>query len=158
PKFLFPPPSSYGQKRWTYDTGEDKYRRALYTFRFRSVPYPALGVFDSPNGDVSCVRRSRSNTPLQALTTLNEPLFLECAQALAASAVEEGGEADSQRLDYIANHCLARDLDQQEQKTMQEFLHSQRERFANSELDPQELMGDAESVGDSDKRTLAELA
>ncbi len=79
PDFLFQPPASYGPKVWKVETGPDRYRRALYTFRYRSVPYPVLQAFDAPNGDFSCVRRSRSNTPLQALTTLNEPLFLECA-------------------------------------------------------------------------------
>ena len=69
-----PPPSS-GER--------ERYRRALYTFRFRSVPYPALQAFDVPNGDYACVRRLRSNTPLQALTALNEPVFMDCARALA---------------------------------------------------------------------------
>ncbi len=64
-------------------TGPERYRRALYTFRYRSVPYPMLQAFDAPNGEMSCVRRARSNTPLQALTTLNEPLFVESARALA---------------------------------------------------------------------------
>ena len=61
-------------KTWNDDTGPERYRRALYTFRFRSVPYPVLQNFDAPNGDVACARRVRSNTPLQALTTLNERL------------------------------------------------------------------------------------
>ena len=52
------------------------------------MPYPVLQTFDAPNGDFSCVRRSRSNTPLQALTLLNEPLFLECARALALTTLE----------------------------------------------------------------------
>ncbi len=64
PDFLFLPPASYGPKVWKEETGPDRYRRALYTFRYRSVPYPALQTFDAPNGDFSCVRRSRSNTPL----------------------------------------------------------------------------------------------
>src|SRR6267142_2462764 len=83
PAFLFLPPASYGPKIWKEETGADRYRRALYTFRYRSVPFPMLQIFDAPNGDISCVRRTRSNTPLQALTTLNEPLFLESARALA---------------------------------------------------------------------------
>ena len=67
PEFLFSPPTSYGPKVWKESTGPDRYRRALYTFRFRSVPYPMLQAFDAPNGDFSCVRRVKSNTPLQAL-------------------------------------------------------------------------------------------
>ena len=79
PAFLFMPPASYGPFNWTDAKGSDRYRRALYTFRRRSTPYPMLQAFDAPNGDFSCVRRSRSNTPLQALTTLNEPIFMDCA-------------------------------------------------------------------------------
>ena len=100
PAFLFLPPASYGPKIWNEATGPDRYRRALYTFRFRSVPYPVLQTFDAPNGDFACVRRARSNTPLQALTTLNEPLFLECARApWHATTLDEGGATDAERLD-----------------------------------------------------------
>ena len=67
PMFLFQPPASYGPKVWNESNGPERYRRALYTFRYRSVPYPMLQTFDAPNGDFSCVRRTRSNTPLQAL-------------------------------------------------------------------------------------------
>ena len=59
PDFLFQPPASYGPKIWKEATGADRYRRALYTFRYRSVPYPVLQNFDAPNGDMSCVRRTR---------------------------------------------------------------------------------------------------
>src|SRR5690606_9860599 len=69
PAFLFLPPASYGPKVWNEETGRGRYRRALYTFRYRSVPYPVLQTFDAPTGDFSCVRRVRSNTPLQALTS-----------------------------------------------------------------------------------------
>ena len=92
PEFLFQPPASYGPKTWDDDTGADRYRRALYTFRFRSVPYPVLQNFDAPNGEVACVRRVRSNTPLQALTTLNEPLFIGMrARARHAHLSTDGG-------------------------------------------------------------------
>ena len=100
PEFLFKPPASYGPKIWDSAEGEDRYRRALYTFRYRSVPYPMLQTFDAPNGDSACVRRSRSNTPLQALTALNEPLFIEAAQALALKTLREGGESDLERVTF----------------------------------------------------------
>ena len=61
---IFLPPASYGTKTWNYDEGADKYRRALYTFRFRSAPFPALQVFDAPSGEAPCTRRERSNSPL----------------------------------------------------------------------------------------------
>ena len=100
PAFLFLPPASYGPKTWVEEQGPDRYRRALYTFRFRSVPYPMLQTFDAPNGDFSCVRRVRSNTPLQALVTLNETMFLEAARAMAMRMLKEGGAENSQRLSY----------------------------------------------------------
>ena len=107
PAFLFQPPASYGPKVWQEDTGPDRYRRAVYTFRFRSVPYPMLQIFDAPNGDFSCVRRQRSNTPLQALASLNEPVFLECAQALAAQALRQPGD-DAARIAFAFRRCTAR--------------------------------------------------
>src|SRR5205807_10049159 len=108
PALLFKPPASYGPKLWDESTGADRYRRALYTFRYRSSPYPMLQTFDAPNGDMACVRRARSNTPLQALTTLNEPLFLEAARALAMRTIVEGGGTDAERLAYVIRLCVAR--------------------------------------------------
>src|SRR6185503_7889153 len=108
PDFLFLPPVSYGPKQWHEERGQNRYRRALYTFRYRSVPYPLLQNFDAPNGDSSCVRRSRSNTPLQALTTLNETLFMESAQALARRTLTDGGQNDAERLAYAFRRCVAR--------------------------------------------------
>ncbi|MCU1325120.1 MAG: Protein of unknown function (DUF1553)/Protein of unknown function (DUF1549)/Planctomycete [Bryobacterales bacterium] len=109
PAFLYLPPTSYGPKVWNESKGSERYRRALYTFRFRSVPYPMLQAFDSPTGDSSCVRRARSNTPLQALTTLNEPLFLEAAKALAAKTQAEGGADDTHRLNFMYKRVLSRE-------------------------------------------------
>src|SRR4029077_3388426 len=106
PAFLFVPPASYSIKIWGEDKGLERYRRAIYTFRYRSVPYPMLQTFDSPNGDSSCVRRARSNTPLQALTLLNEPVFLECARALAVSTLKRGGSTDERRLTHAFRRCL----------------------------------------------------
>jgi mono/diheme cytochrome c family protein len=108
PGFLFDPPASYGPKPWAESSGPDRYRRALYTFRYRSVPHPALQTFDAPNGDYSCVRRVRSNTPLQALVSLNEPLFMEAAKALALRVLQEGGASDPDRVTYAFRRCVSR--------------------------------------------------
>ena len=71
PGYLFQKPVSYGPKTWDVETDSNRYRRALYTFRFRSVPYPMLVAFDAPSGAVSCARRNVSTSPMQALVTLN---------------------------------------------------------------------------------------
>jgi hypothetical protein len=155
PELLFKPPASYAVKRWHYDTGPDKYRRALYTFRFRSVPYPVLQNFDAPTGEISCPRRDRSNTPLQALTTLNEELFIECARALAAKTLADGGESDVERLTYAVRRCMGRAPNESEVAVLQRFLDQQRARFASSAADPWPLATGLASV---DENTRAQLS
>ena len=76
---------------WKTSTGEDRYRRAIYTTWRRSNPYPSMATFDAPNREVCTIRRPRTNTPLQALVTLNDPVFVEAAQALARRMVTESG-------------------------------------------------------------------
>ncbi|MEZ5401235.1 MAG: PSD1 and planctomycete cytochrome C domain-containing protein [Bryobacteraceae bacterium] len=141
PEFLFQPPASYGPKIWNEEHGANRYRRALYTFRYRSVPYPMLQAFDTPNGDMACVRRSRSNTPLQALTTLNEPLFLEAARALAKKTLADGGASDAGRLTYAFRRCVSREPGQAESTALLKLLHSQEARFASGELKAAEFAG-----------------
>ena len=139
PAFLFQPPASYGPKVWNEESGPNRYRRALYTFRFRSVPYPALQMFDAPNGDFSCVRRLRSNTPLQALTSLNEVLFMEAAQALAAKSLELGGKTDAERVTYAFRCCVGRQPDKDELKELLALLERQKTRVAGGWVSAVEL-------------------
>jgi len=134
PEFLFQPPASYGPKNWPLATGVDRYRRALYTFRFRSVPYPVLQIFDAPVGEVSCVRRTKSNTPLQALATLNEPLFLECARHLALISLQTPGVAEKDRLKQTFRRCVSRFPLDSELVTLTAYLNRQRERLHKGEL------------------------
>jgi hypothetical protein len=122
PAFLFQPPASYGPKVWNEDSGPNRYRRAVYTFRFRSVPYPVLQTFDAPNGDFSCVRRLRSNTPLQALATLNEIVFVECARALALRSLDHGVN-DKERITYAFRRCVGREPAADELKELTALLH-----------------------------------
>jgi hypothetical protein len=82
---------------WKTSDGEDRYRRALYTTWRRSNPYPSMATFVAPSREVCTVRRPRTNTPLQALVTLNDPVYVEAAQALARRMVREGGSTDPER-------------------------------------------------------------
>ncbi|MFO0895871.1 MAG: PSD1 and planctomycete cytochrome C domain-containing protein [Pirellulales bacterium] len=141
PEFMIQPPVSYGPKIWQTAAGPDRYRRGLYTFRYRSVPYPVLQTFDAPNGDFSCVRRVRSNTPLQALVGLNEPVFVECAQALAAKTLSEGGDCDERRLDYAFRRCLSRQPTADERAELLAFYGKQKERAAEGWLNPWQIAG-----------------
>ncbi|HEY3840134.1 MAG TPA: DUF1553 domain-containing protein, partial [Bryobacteraceae bacterium] len=134
PAFLFEPPASYSKKSWHVSEGADRYRRALYTFRFRSVPYPALQAFDAPNGESSCVRRSRSNTPLQALTTLNEPLFVDAAKALAERTQKEGGATDADKITFAFRQCVARKPTQQETSVLLKLLNQHQDWTAVSRV------------------------
>jgi hypothetical protein len=139
PDFLFRPPASYGPKVWNEDTGPGRYRRGLYTFRFRSVPYPVLQAFDAPNGDFSCVRRGRSNTPMQALASLNEVLFMEAAQALARRVLETAATTDSERVDLAFRRVLSRRPTEAERRELLGLLERQRRRIADGWVNPQEL-------------------
>jgi hypothetical protein len=85
---------AYTSDDWTPSAGEDRYRRAVYTFWKRSAPYPAFVTFDAPSRQVTCTRRPRTNTPLQALTTLNDPVFVEAAAGLAARSIARAGPTD----------------------------------------------------------------
>jgi hypothetical protein len=99
-----------GSARWVESSGPDRYRRGLYTWFQRTSPYPMLLTFDAPDANVCCVRRERSDTPLQALTLMNDTVFVECAQALARRVVAEAaGRSTSDRLRYAFRVCVARE-------------------------------------------------
>jgi hypothetical protein len=139
PAFLFQPPASYAPFPWKEETGPDRYRRALYTFRRRSTPYPVLQVFDAPNGDFSCVRRMRSNTPLQALALLNETVFVECAQSLARETLEQGGKNDPERVTYAFRRALSRYPTQDEEAELLALLEKEKRRIAEGWVNPNEI-------------------
>jgi mono/diheme cytochrome c family protein len=110
---------------WTPSTGPDRYRRGMYTYFWRSSPHPALIVFDAPNAAETCTRRVRSNTPLQALTLLNDESFHELAQALAARVLRDGPADDAGRLRFAFRLCLAREPTPVESQRLGAFLAQQ---------------------------------
>ena len=103
--------AAFGSKTdWETSKGENRYRRALYTQWRRSNPYPSMATFDAPNREVCVLKRDRTNTPLQALVTLNDPVFVEAAQGLARRAVlvDGGGKSFESRVEKIFEWTLAR--------------------------------------------------
>lgn len=132
---VFPPQpeaamsASQIKKTWKASTGEDRYRRGMYTFFWRVTPNPALVVFDSPNAMVSCTRRNRSNTPLQALTLLNDTAFHEFAQAMGARLVREA-QGDAARLERAYMLALSRKPSAAERARLQRWLAQERDALA----------------------------
>jgi len=128
---VFPPQPdgvmTLGQSRreWKPSTGPDRYRRGMYTFFWRATPHPALMVFDSADGFSACTRRIRSNTPLQALTLLNDEAHHEFAQALAARVLKEGPKADAARIEHAFRLCLSRPPAKDEHKRLLELLRNE---------------------------------
>jgi len=98
----------YSSKQWETSPGEDRYRRALYTLWRRTSPYPSMTTFDAPSGETCTIRRIRTNTPLQALVTLNDPTLMEAAQHLADRSAREGGRDPKDRLKRLFRLALAR--------------------------------------------------
>jgi hypothetical protein len=131
---VFPPQppgvdASYSGGAWPTSTGEDRYRRGLYTFSKRTSPYAMFGTFDAPSGEACVARREVSNTALQALTMLNDAVLLEAAQAVAKRvAAHEGKTAD--RVEYLFRLCLVRPPTADEVVSVSKFYEAQKERFA----------------------------
>jgi hypothetical protein len=130
---------------WVVSEGEDKNRRSIYTFIRRSVRYPSLTVFDAPNREVCLARRNRSNTPLQALTTLNDPAFFEAAQAMARRIVKEGGVNTSTRAAYGFRLATSRSPQAQELDTLLSGLEKSRQYYAVHPQEVQALAGNADT-------------
>lgn len=122
-----PPEATQNTKWWKSESGPQLYRRGIYIAVQRGLQYPMLTVFDAPDPHVMCAQRDRSNTPLQALTALNDELFFECAQALGARILREqsGGTAD--RIRYGYRICLARDPNADEVACLEQLYEAQQE-------------------------------
>lgn len=111
--------------KWPESKGPDKYRRGLYIFFQRTVPYPQLMTFDSPDAVLACSRRQRSTTPLQALNLLNDPVFLEAAQALAIRLLREENGSFEDRMRLAFRLCLSRDPKPKEVAALHKYFDRQ---------------------------------
>jgi mono/diheme cytochrome c family protein len=109
-------------RTWEANSGADRYRRGLYTYFWRSAPHPDLTVFDAPEALAACTRRNRSNTPLQALTLLNDQGFFEFARALGSRILRESKGEDAERINYAFRLCLGRPPNTRERQTLERLL------------------------------------
>ncbi|WP_309715824.1 DUF1553 domain-containing protein, partial [Armatimonas sp.] len=144
---VFPPqPASvttegaYGALAWNVSTGEDRYRRGLYTFAKRTAPYAMFQTFDGPSGEACVARRDISNTPLQALTLLNDTVFMEAAQALGKRQLSEPGLLET-RVARLFRRVITRPPDWDELAALSAFYEKQTKRFASGELSAKALCG-----------------
>jgi hypothetical protein len=131
------------EDKWVPSKGEDRYRRGIYTFIRRSAPYPSLVNFDAPSREVCTVRRQRANTPLQALTTLNDDAFFEIAKALAGRMLREGGDTDRSRVEYGFRLVTSRRPKLDETDRILSWQSLQREYFAAHADAARKIAGDA---------------
>jgi hypothetical protein len=134
---------------WETSTGANRYRRSLYTFLQRTSPFAQFVIFDLPDSSRSCTRRERSNTPLQALTLLNDPVFLEAAQAMASRVVREEQGNESKRLDRAFMLTLSRSPKPEERQRLLVYLQQQRTILAHDTASANELLQDSDPDTDA---------
>ena len=118
--------ADYPGTKWKESTGDDLFRRSLYTFWKRTVPHPVMLTFDAPDREVCIVRRARTNTPLQALTLMNEPAFDEAARHLGERMQKEGGPDDEARLRWGFELATAREPSPEEMRELRGSLDDAR--------------------------------
>ena len=132
---------AYGGMKWNRSKGEDQYRRSLYTFTKRTAPFAAFAVFDGPSGENCLARRNRSNTPLQALTLLNDEMFLEMARAAAKTIAGADGEVET-KATLLFRRFLTRLPTKAERTSLVEFYDAQMARLSDGMLKAKQICGD----------------
>ena len=131
---------NFPRRTWTPDQGESQYRRGLYTYWCRTFLHPSMLAFDASTREECVVERPRSNTPLQALTLLNDPSYLEAAKSLAEHIMTEGGQSSAEKLKYAFQKVLTRSPRPEELKVLEELFAHHLKEFQSDEKSAQELL------------------
>lgn len=127
---------------WTVSEGEDRYRRGMYTWVWRLTPHPHLSLLDAPDGITACTRRDRSNVPVQSLTLLNDPTFIECARGLAARVLKDSAGTDEARITFVFRTCLSRNPQPRELAIIKKLLDAQRLSLARNPAEAHQIVQD----------------
>lgn len=120
-----------GSVKWETSKGADIYRRGMYIWFQRTIAFPQLMAFDCPDSNTTAIRRNRSNSPLQALTLLNDPAFVECAQALAKAALSNAAAEPNARIQYAFKKCLGRAASEEEVGLLAKLLTEQQSFYSD---------------------------
>jgi hypothetical protein len=131
----------YSKEKWVQSEGADRFRRSIYTFIRRSAPYPSLVTWDAPSREFCTVRRVRTNTPLQALTTLNDPYFFDAARAMAKRMMSEGGTNVEERATYGFRLAVSRQPAKQELERLLDFYNRQLSKYKEDEKSAAQTIG-----------------
>jgi hypothetical protein len=131
------------------DSGDNLYRRSMYTFWKRAAPPASMDIFNAPSREVCAVQRERTDTPLQALVTLNDPQFVEAARHLAERALKEGGEKVEDQINFIAQRLLARSMRSEELAVAKRSLDELQVFYKEHAEDAKKLIGVGESKADA---------
>jgi hypothetical protein len=139
--------AGFTSQSYTQSKGDDLYRRAIYIYLKRSLPYPSLNTFDAPNREVCTVKRPRTTTPLQALVLMNDPVYVEASRALAQRILHEGKGDIDERIKFAFRLTLARAPEKGEMKLLEKIYREQLQNFQSDPKAAKELVG----VGDSER-------
>jgi hypothetical protein len=137
-----------GTEKYTQDQGENLYRRTIYNFWKRMAPPASMDIFNAPSREMSCVRRDRTNTPLQALVAMNDPQFIEAARNLAQRTLNTVKGDDTSKLNAIAERLLCRPLKDKETAILQSTLTDLRAHYSANAADAEALLKVGESKAD----------
>lgn len=135
-------------REYKQDSGDKLYRRSMYTFWKRAAPPASMEIFNAPSREVCTIRRERTNTPLQALVTLNDPQFVEAARALAEKTLKSGGASDAERFDFIGTRLVARPFSEHEKQVIAASLADLSAHYATRPDDAKALIAVGESKAD----------
>jgi hypothetical protein len=120
---------NFPRRTWKHDSGENQYRRGIYTYWQRTFLHPSLAAFDAPSREECTVQRPISNTPLQALVLLNDPTYVEAGRKFAEQIILDGGKTDRQRLSFAYRQALGRDIADNEAKILTDLVNKHRQEF-----------------------------